>query len=149
MVSNVLSAPPVHSLDGLLLIEIGGDPYERGRQHGTALGEQVRYLRQRLIGDIVFGKDGRWAPRSLAVRHPGTDAPEHPPRAARDARCRGARVPYRDILLLNCFDDVLHALIQLNRSSRRLHHRVVKPILGWLGSPTPPASPGLPVRRSR
>jgi hypothetical protein len=55
----------------------------------------------------------------------------------------GARVPYRDILLINCFDDVLHALIQLNPVvAPLLHHRFVKPVLGWLGSPTPPATAG-------
>src|SRR4029079_13411036 len=56
----------------------------------------------------------------------------------------GARVPYRDILLLNCFDDVLHALIQLNPLlAPVLHHRFVKPVLGFLGAPpTPRPTPG-------
>ena len=52
----------------------------------------------------------------------------------------GAHVPYRDILLLNCFDDVLHALIQLNPVlAPVLQHRFVRPVLGWLGSPPTPA----------
>ena len=85
MVSNVLSAPPVHSLDGLLLIEIGGDPYERGRQHGAALGERVRYLRQRLIGDIVFGKGRAMGTAFLGVLY-GILARMHPniPRELRE-----------------------------------------------------------------
>jgi hypothetical protein len=52
----------------------------------------------------------------------------------------GARVPYRDVLLINCFDDVLHALIQLNPVlAPIMHHRFVKPVLGWLGAPPTPA----------
>jgi hypothetical protein len=56
----------------------------------------------------------------------------------------GARIPYRDVLLLNCFDDVLHSLIQLNPVlAPIMHHRFVKPVLGWLGSPpTPSPTPG-------
>src|SRR5918992_1183784 len=52
----------------------------------------------------------------------------------------GARVPYRDILLINCFDDALHALIQLNPVlAPIMQHRFVKPVLGWLGAPPTPA----------
>jgi hypothetical protein len=52
----------------------------------------------------------------------------------------GAQVPYRDVLLINCFDDVLHALIQLNPVlAPILHHRFVKPVLGWIGAPPTPA----------
>lgn len=141
--SRLFSAPTVHSLDGLLLIEIGGDPYERGRQHGEALGEQVRHLRHRLIDDIVFGKGRAMGTAFLGVLY-GILARMHPniPRELREEMrgvADGAKVPYRDVLLLNCFDDVLHSLIQLNPVlAPLLHHRFVKPVLGWLGSPTPP-----------
>lgn len=135
----------VQSLDGLLLVEIGGEPYERGRQHGVALGERIRHLRGRLIDDIVFGKGRVMGTAFLGVLY-GVLARMHPniPRELREEMrgvAAGARVPYRDVLLLNCFDDVLHALIQLNPVlAPLLHHRFVKPVLGWLGAPPTPAS---------
>jgi len=139
------SAPTVHSQDGVLVVEIGGDPYERGRQHGTALGERVRHLRRRLIHDIVFGKGPAMGSAFLGVLY-GILARMHPniPRELREEMrglADGARVPYRDVLLINCFDDVLHALIQLNPVlAPIMHHRFVKPVLGWLGAPPTPAS---------
>jgi hypothetical protein len=139
----MLSAPTVHTLDGLLLIEIGGDPYERGQQHGTALAERIRHLRHRLIDDIVFGKGRAMGTAFLGILY-GILARMHP-NISRELReemrgvADGAKIPYRDVLLINCFDDILHALIQLNPVvAPLLHHRFVKPVLGWLGSPTPP-----------
>ena len=132
MVSRMLSAPTVHTLDGVVLVEIGGDPYERGWQHGAALGERVRHLRHRLIDDIVFGKGRAMGTAFLGVLY-GILARMHPniPRELREEMrgvADGARVPYRDILLLNCFDDVLHALIQLNPVlAPLLHHRRGQP----------------------
>jgi len=147
-VASMLSVPTVHSLDGLLLVELSGEPYARGRQHGEALGERVRYLRHRVIDDIVFGKGRAMGTAFLGVLY-GVLARMHPniPRELREEMrgiADGARVPYRDVLLLNCFDDVLHALIQLNPVlAPLLHHRFVKPVLGWLGSPpTPAPTPG-------
>jgi hypothetical protein len=130
--------------DGLLTVELVGAPYERGRQHGVALGEQVRHLRQRLIRDIVFGKGWAMGTSLLGILY-GILARMHPniPRELREEMrgvADGARVPYRDVLLLNCFDDVLHALIQLNPVlAPVLQHRFVRPVLGWLGSPPTPA----------
>lgn len=138
------SAPTLTTHDGLLLVQIAGDPYERGRQHGTLLGERIRHLRGRLIGDIVFGKGPAMGALFLGILY-GILARMHP-NISRELReemrgvADGARVAYRDILLLNCFDDVLHALIQLNPVlAPLLHHRFVKPVLGWLGAPPTPA----------
>jgi hypothetical protein len=135
----------VRSLDGLLLVELAGGPYERGRQHGAALAEGIRHFRHCVIDDLVFGKGPAMGTAFLTVLY-GILARMHPniPRELREEMrgvADGARVPYRDILLLNCFDDVLHALIQLNPVlAPLLHHRFVKPVLGWLGAPpTPPA----------
>jgi hypothetical protein len=143
------SAPSIVSRDGVLIVELAGDPYERGRQHGVALGERVRHLRDRLIKDIVFGKGPAMGAGFLTILY-GVLARMHPniPRELRDEMrgvADGARVAYRDILLINCFDDVLHALIQLNPIiAPIMHHRFVKPVLGWLGSPPAPPvlSPG-------
>jgi hypothetical protein len=141
--------PPIVSRDGVLIVELAGNPYERGRQHGEALGERVRHLRDRLIKDIVFGKGPAMGAGFLTILY-GVLARMHPniPRELRDEMrgvADGARVAYRDVLLLNCFDDVLHALIQLNPViAPVLHHRFVKPVLGWLGAPPAPPvlSPG-------
>jgi hypothetical protein len=101
-----------------------------------------------LIRDIVFGKGWAMGSGLLAVLY-GILARMHPniPRELREelrGLADGARVPYRDLLLLNCFDDVLHALIQLNPVlAPVLQHRFVRPVLGWLGSPpTPEPMPG-------
>jgi hypothetical protein len=143
-VSRYLDCPSVQAHDGLLVVELAGEPYARGRQHGVALGERVRHLRARLIDDIVFGKGPAMGASFLAVLY-GILARMHPniPRELREEMrgvADGARVPYRDVLLINCFDDVLHALIQLNPIlAPILHHRFVKPVLGWLGAPPTPA----------
>jgi hypothetical protein len=134
----------VVQLDGVLMLELAGSPYARGWQHGTALAERVRNLRGRLINDIVFGKGPLMGSGFLAILY-GILARMHPniPRELREEMrgvADGARVPYRDILLVNCFDDVLHALIQLNPVlAPVLQHRFVRPVLGWLGSPPTPA----------
>lgn len=136
--------PTLTEQDGVLILEIGGAPYERGRQHGVALGERIRHLRQRLVGELVFGKGLAMGAGFLGVLY-GILARMHPniPRELREEMrgvADGARVPYRDVLLINCFDDVLHALIQLNPLlAPILHHRFVKPVLGWLGAPPTPA----------
>ena len=152
--SSPRSAPTVHALDGLLLVEIGGDPYERGWQHGAALGERVRHIRHRLIDDIVFGKGRAIGTAFLGVLY-GILARMHPniPRELREEMrgvADGARVPYRDVLLLNCFDDVLHSLIQLNPVlAPLLHHRFVKPSSGGWARRRHRPRPASPAPRSR
>jgi hypothetical protein len=144
-VSSAFRPGVVHQRDGLLVVEITGTPYERGRQHGAALGDRIRHLRRRLIADLVFGKGWAMGSAFMGVLY-GILARMHPnvPRELREEMrgvADGARVPYRDILLLNCFDDVLHALIQLNPVlAPVLHHRFVKPVLGFLGAPPTPPS---------
>lgn len=144
MAATTLSPEPrVVQLDGIQLLELAGSPYARGWQHGTALADQVRNLRGRLINDIVFGKGPTMGAGFLTILY-GILARMHPniPRELREEMrgvAAGAQVPYRDILLLNCFDDVLHTLIQLNPMlAPLLHHRFVKPVLGWLGAPATP-----------
>lgn len=136
--------PIISAYDGVTVVELAGAPYERGRQHGEALGEQIRHLRHRLIDDIVFGKGPAMGSAFLVVLF-GILARMHPNipnelRAEMRGVADGARVPYRDVLLVNCFDDVLHALIQLNPIlAPILHHRFVKPVLGWISAPPTPA----------
>jgi len=141
--TRTLPVPTVSQHDGILVVELTGTAYERGHQHGTVLGDRIRHLHSRLIGDIVFGKGSAMGAGFLTVLY-GILARMHPniPRGLRDEMhgvADGARVPYRDILLINCFDDVLHSLMQLNPIlAPLLHHRFVKPVLGLLGAPPTP-----------
>lgn len=143
LVPGATSTPGVSQHDGVLVVELAGDAYQRGHQHGTVLGDRIRHLRRRLIGDIVFGKGTAMGAGFLTILY-GILARMHPniPRELRDEMCGvadGSRVAYRDILLINCFDDVLHALIQLNPVlAPLLHHRFIKPVLGRFGAPPTP-----------
>ena len=121
--------------DGFLVVELAGDPYQRGRQHGAALRSRVRLFRDRLYGDIVFGRSKRLGAAFTAVLY-GIVARMHPyiPRELRDEMrgvADGAGISYRDVLLFNCFDDVMHGLMQLNPVlTPILNHRFVAPIMG-------------------
>jgi hypothetical protein len=133
----MLSPAPIEQRDGFLVVELSGEPYERGRQHGAALRPRIRLLRDRLFRDMIFKRGPAMGAAFTAVlwgilsrMHP------HVPRELREEMrgvADGAGVSYRDILLLNCFDDVMHALMQLNPMLTPLmNHRFVAPILGRL-----------------
>jgi hypothetical protein len=135
-------AARVERFDGFRVVEIGGGPYERGRQHGVALRDEIRLLRERLFRDIVFRR-GRPMGAAFGGVLYGILARMHPhiPRELR-AELRGvadgAGVPYRDVLLFNCFDDVLHTLMQLNPMLAPLmQHRFVAQVLGRKSVPAP------------
>jgi len=123
--------------DGFLLVELEGGPYERGRQHGTLLRPQVRLFRDRLYGDLVFKRGKSLGAVFTGVLY-GIAARMHPyiPRELREEMrgvADGAGVSYRDVLLFNTFDDVMHGLIQLNPVlTPIMNHRFVAPILGRL-----------------
>lgn len=121
--------------DGFLLVELSGPPYERGRQHGAALRPQIRLFRDRLYRDIIFGKGPALGATFTAVLY-GILSRMHRyiPRELRQEMrgvADGAGVSYRDVLLFNCFDDVMHGLIQLNPVlTPIMSHRFVAPFLG-------------------
>jgi isopenicillin-N N-acyltransferase like protein len=132
-----LHAARVQESGGLLVVELSGEPYERGRQHGEALRSQVQFFRDRLYGDIIFKRGRAFGAAFTAVIY-GLLTRMHPhiPRELREEMrgvADGARVSYRDIVLLNSFDDVLHGLIQLNPVLTPLmNHRFIAPVLGRL-----------------
>lgn len=121
--------------DGFLLVELIGGPYERGRQHGAALRPQIRLFRDRLYRDIVFKKGPALGATFTAVLY-GILSRMHPhvPRELREEMrgvADGAGISYRDVLLFNCFDDVMHGLMQLNPMlAPIMNHRFIAPILG-------------------
>ena len=121
--------------DGFLLVELEGDPYERGRQHGAALRDRVRLFRDSLYGDIIFKRGKTLGAVFTAVLY-GIASRMHPyiPRELR-AEMRGvadgAAISYRDVLLFNAFDDIMHGLILLNPTlAPIMSHRFVAPLLG-------------------
>ncbi len=132
-----LDGARVQAHDGFLLVELSGDPYERGRQHGELLAPQVRLFRDRLYRDIVF-KKGRGLGAAFTAVLYGllSRMHRHIPREMRQEMrgvADGAGISYRDVLLFNCFDDLLHGLILLNPVlTPIINHRFLAPILGRL-----------------
>ncbi len=131
----MINSARIDQHDGFLVVELTGEPYERGRQHGAALRPQIRLLRDRLFKDIVF-KRGRAMGAAFTAVLWGILSRMHPhiPRELREELqgiADGAGVSYRDVLLANCFDDVVHGLIQLNPVLTPLmNHRFIAPIIG-------------------
>lgn len=116
--------PTLERQPGLTLIRIAGAPFERGLQHGRLLAAQIRSLRAILYHDVVnlhgraFGlaMQAVMAPILLALhRHIPTEL-----RLELRGVARGAGVSYWDILIFNCFDDMLHALWLIPQALRRV-----------------------------
>lgn len=104
----------VEQYPGFALVRVSGGPYERGLQHGRLLRGGVRRLREAFYRDIVY-----FHGRPIGLAFLATIAPillalhRHiPGELRREMRgvAAGAGVPYWDILILNCFDDMLHSL---------------------------------------
>jgi hypothetical protein len=138
-VRTSVGAARVEQFDGFRVVEIAGAPYARGRQHGAALRPEIRELRERLFRDIIFRRGRAMGTAFSGVLY-GILTRMHPfvPRELR-AEMRGvadgAGIAYRDVLLLNCFDDVLHTLGQLNPMlAPIMQHRFVAQVLGRAGA---------------
>lgn len=106
--------PSLERYPGFLLVRIGGSPTERGLQHGVLLRDRIRGLRDALYREVIFYR-GRAAGLALQAAMLPLVFLLHrhiPPELRTELRAvaRGAGVRYWDILLLNCFDDLLHAL---------------------------------------
>lgn len=110
--------------DGFLQVRVQGTPEEMGAQHGELLRDEIRDLLDALYHHILYGQKGlfglglrvgaRGAARLMETRVPGRY------RREMGALAAAAGVPYRDILLLNCVDDVLANLYQLGALFGRL-----------------------------
>ncbi len=124
----------IEQFDGFRVVEIAGAPYARGRQHGVALRPEIRELRDRLYRDIIFRRGRAMGAGFSGVLY-AVLSRMHPfiPRELRTEMrgvADGAGIPYRDVLLFNCFDDVLHALGQLNPLiAPILQHRFVAQLI--------------------
>src|SRR5437868_3047955 len=109
---------------GFTLVRISGGPYERGRQHGQLLRPEVRGLRDAFYREIIYGQGRAWAIALQAVIAPiMLIMRRHVPREL-ELEMRGvadgAGVRYSDILVLNCFDDLLHSLWRIPAALSRV-----------------------------
>lgn len=119
-----MSRPQLERHPGFTLIRIAGAPFERGLQHGRLLGAQIRSLRATLYRDVVFLHGPLFGLAMQVVMAPILMAlHRHIPRELRlEMRgvARGAGVSYWDVLIFNCFDDMLHALWLIPQALRRV-----------------------------
>src|SRR4051794_16273669 len=103
--------PSHEHIDGLTIVRLVGDSYARGFQHGSLIKDQVRLLRNSLHRDLLFSRNVAIGISLVGLLTLLSKQMErHIPRALRDEMrgiADGAEVSYRDILLFNCFDDLL------------------------------------------
>jgi Acyl-coenzyme A:6-aminopenicillanic acid acyl-transferase len=111
--------------DGFVQIRVAGNPYQMGLQHGELLREEIRDLLDAVYRHVLYGQPGivGWGMRRGARTVARLMEPYVPRRYRSEMAgvARGADVSYRDILLVNCFDDVLANL------------RIVAAMFGRLG----------------
>jgi hypothetical protein len=92
-------------------IRVAGTPYEMGLQHGELLRDEIRSLVDAVYHHVLYGQPGiiGWGLRHGARTVTRLMEPYVPRRYRLEMAgvARAADVSYRDILLLNSFDDVL------------------------------------------
>jgi hypothetical protein len=97
--------------DGFLQIRVAGSPYDMGLQHGELLREEIRSLLDAVNHHVLYGQPGiaGWGLRRGCRTVARLMEPYIPRRHRLEMAgvARAADVDYRDILLVNCFDDVL------------------------------------------
>jgi hypothetical protein len=129
--------PPgrVSQRGSFIVLEVAGDAYTRGLQHGMAVADRIRVLRNRLFDQIIYRR-GRVVGAGFASVLYSILAKMHPhiPREIREEMrgiADGAGVKYREILLFNCFDDMLHGLMKIGPAFQSItKHRFIAPMIG-------------------
>lgn len=101
-------------LAGLPVVYLGGGPHEMGERHGRILRDEIQALRAELYRHAV-GLRGRLFAGvlrrvALFLARRMESQLSLPMRIEMEALARAARVPLSDILLLNCFDDLVNLL---------------------------------------
>ncbi|MSQ23102.1 MAG: hypothetical protein EXR58_00900 [Chloroflexi bacterium] len=117
-------ASPRQLADGFIHIRVGGTPEEMGAQHGELLRAEIQEMVVALRHHVLDGQPGF---NGLGLRigtglTAGLMERRIDPRFKSEmkALARASDVPYADILLLNCVDDVLANLYQLGAMFGRL-----------------------------
>jgi hypothetical protein len=110
--------------DGFVQVRVAGAPRDMGLQHGEQLRDEIRGIIDAIHHHVLYGQPGalgwwvRRAVRSLAGMM-GTRMPRRY-RHELQGIAHAADVPYRDLLLINSFDDVLANLRLLGALFGRL-----------------------------
>lgn len=110
--------------DGFLHIRVGGSPEEMGLQQGELLRHEIRDLIGQVHRHVLYGQPGviGWGIRQ-AARSAAAIMNAHVPERYRQEMkgiARAADVSYGDIVLVNCFDDILANLRLLGAMFGRL-----------------------------
>jgi hypothetical protein len=109
---------------GFVQARVGGTPLQMGLQHGEILRQHIRDLLDAMYHHVLFGTPGfmGWGIRQAVRTVSRVMAPQIPLRYRQEMAgiARAANVPYGDILLVNCFDDVLANLRLLGSLFGRL-----------------------------
>jgi Acyl-coenzyme A:6-aminopenicillanic acid acyl-transferase len=104
-------SPRSQTREGFVQIKVAGSPYEMGLQHGELLRDEIRSLLDAVYHHVLYGQPGivGWGLRRGTRTVPRLMEPYIPRRYRREMAgvAHAADVSYRDVLLLNCFDDVL------------------------------------------
>ncbi len=116
--------PQSSQRDGFRQISVSGSPLEMGLEHGELLRDEIRSLLDAVYHHVLHGQPGvvGWGLRRGARTVSRLMEPYIPRRyrAEMAGVARAANVSYRDVLLLNCFDDVLANLRMLGAMFGRL-----------------------------
>lgn len=103
--------PRREARDGFLHVRVGGPPEEMGAQHGELLRSEIQYLLAALDHHVLHGRPRvlGWLTRRAMRATARLMELRIPFRYRREmaSLAQAAQVPYQDILLLNCLDDIL------------------------------------------
>jgi hypothetical protein len=114
----------VERYDGFVLVRLRGEPYELGLQHGVALRQEIWSL-WRACERLILQARGRargWAIRQVLLAVARVMERYVPADLRREMRgvADGSGLAYGNVLLLNCFDDLMNNLRVVDRLAARL-----------------------------
>jgi hypothetical protein len=106
------------------MIRVAGPPHQMGLQHGEQLRDEIRGIIDAIHHHVLYGQPGAlgWWVRQAVRATAGMLATRMPRRYREEVLgvARAADVRHRDVLLINCFDDVLANLRLLGALFGRL-----------------------------
>lgn len=110
--------------DGFWLVDLVGEPYQLGWQHGRLLRDEIWALWD-ACERLILRARGRWFGWVASQLLHGVAGLMHlyiPPALRRELEgvAAGSGLPYRHLLLLNCFDDVMNNFRVFDRVAARL-----------------------------
>src|SRR5919202_4981424 len=114
----------VERYDGFVVVRLQGEPYELGLQHGVALRGEVWSL-WRACERLILNARGRaygWGLRQALIGVARLMERYIPPALRQEMRgvAHGSCLAYGNVLLLNCFDDLMNNLRIFDRLAGRL-----------------------------